>query len=212
MSKPKKVILVVLTISLPFILFFAFVFLYASRIRKTIDLYHPSQYKGWKDVSISENYSFSIPNEWTATINDKTLYITDKSMEEENYTIYMVGMMDAHYTSDVFLDLLSDLYDGTATWFAHDQYKNDNGVGFYTEDFERKGGRLFSNSAYYQPNNIYRIDDNFILIDLITFSHHFLPEDSENFEIVEIVIIVDTDIVNDDLIDKIAKSFRHWWN
>jgi hypothetical protein len=54
---------------------------------------HPIDYIGWKDVLITEIGTFKIPKDWIITQKGNAVFITDKPMEDNEFKIYLAGVI-----------------------------------------------------------------------------------------------------------------------
>ena len=51
------------------------------------------KYIDWQDVSVPLVGKFKVPPDWVVTQMEDTVYLTDKSIDEEGYKIYLVGII-----------------------------------------------------------------------------------------------------------------------
>ena len=149
MGKAKKAILVVSIIILLIVVFLAAAWLFMYMLTGRMDLYHSMRYRGWKDYNFAKDMQFSIPKEWTVTQNDNAIYITDKIMEEDNYSFYLTGMVGVTEYDEEFSLFLSELCESGASLFA--SVNTENG-----------GGRIFSSGARYKKGINRRVNNESI--------------------------------------------------
>jgi len=139
MNDTKKAVFVVSISIMIIILLFVSLQLYAYNIAVANGLWTKLSYLGWKDVYITETWGGSVPNEWVVTRDDNILYITDKPMDEYDYTTYIVGMIGATKDSEGFFAFLSELYDGEVTYFVGDTQTFTNVKGLFSNDLFYRG-------------------------------------------------------------------------
>lgn len=202
MTRKRKIIKITLCITIPILviilLHISFKVWYFN-FTEEMNWYHPARYKDWQKIPLGEYWEFSIPNEWVVTQNNNIIYITDKPKDEKDYTTYLIGMIGVRYHSEDFLSFLSELYDGDVNWFVR--------------DYSGIGGMRYSHGVDYQKGFIYRLnglDGKILMLNIITYSHRFYLEgENPSFPTMEIVLLIrDNEIVDDEMVDKIAVSFR----
>ena len=84
------------------------------------------KYTDWQSVSVSGVGTFKVPQEWVVTHKENILYVTDRSVDEADYKVYLIG-----YEGD-----------GSKTISPHELFADVKYV-------RNAGGTNYSNSAAY---------------------------------------------------------------
>jgi hypothetical protein len=117
---------------------------------KLIDLPNPLISFGWQKVSIKGVGTFKIPRDWIVTQKNKSIFITDKPIEENGYKIYLAGVIIYKYDNNLKKDEIN------GKWLYY--YSND--IFFKNVQFiESTPSMVFSNSTYVGINK-YNINEN----------------------------------------------------
>ena len=185
MSRTKKILItvVILLVAIPFVWFVLEVNKTLSYLRNRIPNY---DYSDWKSVAISDKWGFSVPNEWVITQDENVLYFTDKPIDEEDCTTYLIGIIGVIAISADFRTFLNDFY----------------GVEVSYVNPERESRMIASKSNYFKEVE-YEMNGESLFLDLISFSY-----DSTTADGVKIALIVNGDLIDDEMIDMIGTSFR----
>jgi hypothetical protein len=140
----------------------------------------------WQTISFSNKTEFKLPNDWVVAQNDNIFYITDKPMLENDYTIYLIGIINARRNSEEFVMLISKVYNGVAEyshWGGHSARLSDN--------------------VFYNKYVEYVIDGSKVTVNMLNYFNYSDPES-------EIILIIYDDMLCDDMVNKIAQSFRRY--
>lgn len=63
-----------------------------------------SEYDGWHTLSIEHVGTLRLPHDCMVTQDEYAIYITDKAMNEEGYTLYMIGSLDQNTSPLEYLE------------------------------------------------------------------------------------------------------------
>lgn len=102
-----------------------------------------SCYYGWKTIEVDGVGSFKVPKEWIYTVENGLVYLTDKPIDEEDYSIYFIEPI-------VYLDREKN------TIISHKLF----GKAKYMDSLE---GKVLSNLAFYGQEE-YELTDGTIII------------------------------------------------
>ncbi|MCL2020176.1 MAG: hypothetical protein FWG70_10535 [Oscillospiraceae bacterium] len=136
-------------------------------------------YTDWQNVSVERIGTFKVPIDWIVTLRDDIIYITDKGIDVDGYKTYLVGSI--YLASWENADMLKQLYDAEYIRTVESRI-NSYGSTYGMHEFRINGD--------YQTKN-------FIC----------MAADSEN-GVIDIVLYAWDDLVDKDMIIKIAESYR----
>jgi len=165
MKKSIKVLLIISVLSILLCLFFF-------------------QFISWQKVSISGIGIFKVPKDWIVTKKENVIYITDRSIEEKEYKIYLIGINkvkddDGKYHYEFFEDIErignheSVVYSNSASYWIELFCINENIEEKYVISFSNvSGDRSFLNSSIYFLAWDNLIDEETIVKIVKTFTTH----------------------------------------
>jgi len=153
-----------------------------------IDLPNPLISFSWQNVYIKGIGTFKIPRDWIVTQKNKTIFITDKPIEENGYKIYLAGVIIDKYDNNLKKDEIN------GKWLYY--YSNDD--FFKNVQFVEitNFNKIFSNNTYVGINK-YNINENIkeiYYLDLRIYNGaiEFLSWDN---------------LISEDILIEIAKTF-----
>jgi hypothetical protein len=123
-------------------------------------------YSSWQTVTVQSVGSFQVPGDWVITQYDNIVFLTDKPIDEEDFTIYFAGVVYMHgedvYPQNVFTSTFNNLSDNQVGSFAvypfgffsitHQEGWNGNNFHF---SYDNGGSCYFS--SYYIDSNMVRM-------------------------------------------------------
>ena len=149
---------------------------------------------GWKSVYIKDLGSLKIPRNWNMTLDNNSIFITNKSTDEKDYKIYLAGVIVKYDTFNYLEN--KDEIDGNWFYFhsGNEFFKNIKNNELVTSE-------VYSNSTYFGIKK-YNIEGNIIekyYIDLL------IENGSINF-------ILWDNLISKDILINIAKTFKAIYN
>jgi len=159
-------------------------------IHNMLSLPNPFIIFGWKNISITEIGNFKIPGNWIFTLNDNVIFLTDKNINEEDYKIYLIGII-IKYDSYNYQEVKDEI-NGKWLYFH-------SGNEFFKEIqyIETVSNEIFSNSTYFGIKR-YSIESNQI-------EKYFIDLSINNGSI---ELISWDNIVSKEILINIAKTFE----
>jgi len=178
----KKIITIIIFIIL-LVTFSGYYFMY-----KLLDYPNPIISFGWKYIFIKGSGTFKIPRDWIVTQKNKTIFITDKPIEENGYKIYLVGVI-IEYDNNLNKDEIN------GKWLYY--YSNDN--FFRNVQFlgSTNHSMVFSNTTYVGIDK-YNINENVKEIYYLYFS-------TNNGKI---ELLSWDNLISENMLIEIAKTFK----
>jgi hypothetical protein len=183
LSNKKATLISALMVLIPFLLFAVVVTLEVQRIKK--QHISPSRItRSWQTILVDGVASFKVPGEWVVEQEDGIIFITDTPRQFGEYNIYIVGIVrEKVIDTGVRHTYPHELIDGVemGNWIRGNVFSNGSRLYWY----EYYVNDEILERAFIEFNNDTRLDTELVYL-----------------------LIWNDDIVTDDIIEDIAKTFR----